>query len=90
MSFVTNQAFMHLNALNRMNSQFGLQQANQNLTDMTANSRQCGPLRSLKREQQLMFGSLQDQFMGKCAEVNEKSLKELQKKDIQRSFSTFA
>lgn len=90
MSFVTNQAFMNLSAMNRLNSQFGVQRANQNLTDMTANSRQCGPLRTLKREQQLMFGSLQDQFMGKCAEVNEKSLKELQKKDIQRSFSTFA
>lgn len=90
MSFVTNQLFMNLNAMNKLNSQYGIQRANQSLTDMTANSRQCGPLRTLKREQQLMFGSLQDQFMGKCAEVNEKSLKELQKKNIQSSFSTFA
>lgn len=90
MSFVTTQAFMNLNAINRINSQFRVQQANQNLTNMLANPMQCTPLDSLRREKQIIFGSLRDQFMGKCAEVSEQSLKELQKKNIESSFNTFA
>jgi|GEM_PF-3473786 len=95
MSFVTNQAFLNTSVMTRLNSQYGVQQANQNLTNMLGNSRQCRPLGSdgsstLRRENQIMFGSLQDQFRGKCAELNEQSLKAQQDKDIKRTFSYFA
>jgi hypothetical protein len=90
MSFVTNQAFMNLHALTRLNSQYNVQQANQNLTNMLANPTQCIPLETLKREKQIMFGSLNSQLMAKCSEVAEQSLKKQQEKDIKSSFSTFA
>ncbi|MDD3012412.1 MAG: hypothetical protein PHC34_01760 [Candidatus Gastranaerophilales bacterium] len=90
MSFVTNQAFMNLNTLTRINSQYRVQQANQNLTNMLANPTQCTPIETARREKQIMFGSLQNQFMAKCTELIEQSLKKQQEKDIKRSFSTFA
>jgi len=90
MSFVTNQAFMNFYTMTRLNSQYNVQQANQNLTNMLANPTQCTPLEALRREKQIMFGSLQDQFMGKCAEVAEESLRKQQEKEIKRTFSTFA
>jgi len=90
MSFVTNSMFLTGMTARRMDAQFAIQQGNQKLLNMIRNPLACSPLESLKKEQQITFASINNQILCKCLDVMEESQKKLLKKNIEKSFDTFA
>jgi DNA-binding transcriptional regulator LsrR (DeoR family) len=91
MSLVSTQLFINRNTLAASNGSYGVQQASQNLTNMTANARGCvGLSGTVRRENQIMFGSLQNQLATKIAWTSLPGLKEQQDKNIKSTFNYFA
>jgi len=76
--------------VNRINANYAVMQSNQKLMNLAYKADSLDLSSVHKAEKELAFTSLQNQLKAKIAEAMEANLQKKVKKDIERSFNTFA